>query len=50
VVDGALRIHGLDGVSICDASIFPNVTSANTNVPVIAVAERAAVMIAERTA
>ncbi len=50
VVDGALRIHGLDGVSICDASIFPNVTSANTNAPVIAVAERAAAMIAERTA
>lgn len=49
VVDGALRVHGLSGLSVCDASVFPNVTSANTNVPVIAVAERAAELIAART-
>lgn len=50
VVDATLRVHGLAGLSVCDASIFPNVTSGNTNVPVIAVAERAADLIMNRTA
>jgi len=50
VVDGQLRIHGLAGVSIADASVMPCVTSGNTNAPVIAIAERAAEMIAARTA
>jgi choline dehydrogenase len=49
VVDNALNIHGLAGVSIVDASVMPTVTSANTNAPVIAIAERAAEMIAART-
>lgn len=49
VVDPELRVHGLAGLSVCDASIFPFVTSANTNVPVIAVAEKAAALIASRT-
>lgn len=50
VVDGELRVHGVAGLSVCDASIFPCVTSANTNVPVIAVAEKAASLILDRTA
>jgi choline dehydrogenase len=50
VVDTALRVRGLAGLSIADASVMPTVTSANTNVPVIAIAERAAEMIAARTA
>ncbi len=50
VVDGALRVHGLAGLSIADASIMPTVTSGNTNIPVIAIAERAAGFIAARTA
>jgi choline dehydrogenase len=49
VVDSTLRVHGLSGVSVVDASVMPSVTSANTNIPVIAIAERAADMIVERT-
>jgi choline dehydrogenase len=48
VVDATLAVHGLPGLSIADASIMPNVTSGNTNIPVIAIAERAAGFIAAR--
>jgi len=48
VVDSTLKVHGLTGLSIADASIMPNVTSGNTNIPVIAIAERAAGFIAAR--
>jgi choline dehydrogenase len=50
VVDTALRVHGLTGLSVVDASVMPSVTSANTHVPVVAIAERAAELIAARTA
>jgi choline dehydrogenase len=50
VVDAQLRVHGLAGLSIADASVMPTVTSGNTNIPVIAIAERAAAFIAARTA
>jgi choline dehydrogenase len=45
VVDSHLRVHGIAGLHIADASVMPTVTSANTNVPVIAIAERAAEMV-----
>jgi choline dehydrogenase len=49
VVDTTLRVHDIAGISIVDASVMPTVTSANTNAPVIAIAERAAEMIISRT-
>lgn len=45
VVDHRLNVHGLDALRIVDASVFPAVTSGNTNAPVIMVAEKAADLI-----
>ena len=45
VVDSRLKVHGFEGLRVCDASVFPNITSANTNAPTLAVAHRAAEMI-----
>lgn len=45
VVDAELRVHGIAGLRVVDASIFPNITSGNTNAPVAMVAEKAASLI-----
>jgi choline dehydrogenase len=42
VVDAELRVHGVAGLSVIDASVFPEIPSANTNVPTMALAEHAA--------
>jgi choline dehydrogenase len=41
VVDERCRVHGVDGLSVIDASVMPDIPSANTNIPTIMVAEHA---------
>lgn len=47
VVDARLRVHGIQGLRVIDASIFPTITSGNINAPTVMVAEKGAAMILE---
>ena len=45
VVDARLRVHGIEGLRVADASIMPNITSGNTHAPAVMIAERCADML-----
>jgi choline dehydrogenase-like flavoprotein len=47
VVDARLRVRGVDGLRVIDASIMPNITSGNTNAPTQALARHGSAMLAE---
>lgn len=45
VVDSQLRVHGIAGLRVIDASVFPSITSGNVNAPTVMVAEKGAALI-----
>ena len=50
VVDDRLRVHGVDGLRVIDASIMPRITSGNTNAPTVMIAEQGAKFLLDDSA
>ena len=50
VLDSRLRVHGIEGLRVIDASSFPNITSGNTNAPTLMLAARGAQLVLEDAA
>jgi choline dehydrogenase-like flavoprotein len=49
VVDVAGRVHGIGGLTVADASVMPDIPSANTHLPTIMIAERIASLLVAHT-
>jgi choline dehydrogenase len=47
VVDERLRVHGVEGLRVIDASVMPTITSGNTNTPTIMIAAKGSEMVLE---
>ena len=48
VVDPGLKVHGIHGLRVADASIMPTVTSGNTNAPAVMIGEKVSELITRR--
>jgi choline dehydrogenase len=49
VVDGELKVYGVDGLRIADASIMPRVTTGNTMAPCVVIGEQAAALLQQKS-